>query len=73
MEQYPTVSLILRHGKALATGLAALIPLVALAMVLNGWSWLVLPAGLVLGGVAFGLLMSYVEIIRIIADTLLPK
>lgn len=73
MEQYPTVSLILRYGKVLAMGLAALIPLTALAMALNGWSWLVLPAGALLGGVAFGLLMSYVEIIRIIADTLLPR
>lgn len=73
MDQYPTVSLILRHGNSIAICLAALIPIAAVLMVLSGWSWLVLPASLVLGGVAFGLLMSYVEIIRIIADTLLPK
>lgn len=73
MDQYPTVSLILRHGKALALGLAALIPLAAFFMLANGWSWWVLPAGVLLGTIAYGLLMSYVEIIRIIADTLLPK
>ena len=73
MEQYPTVAFILRHGKPLAVALAALIPLGALALVMSGWSWWVLPTGLILGVVAFGLLMSYVEIIRIIADTLLPK
>ncbi len=73
MDQYPTVSLILKHGKALAIGLAALIPLAALLLIANGWTWFVLPAGLVIGAIAYGLLMSYVEIIRIIADTLLPK
>lgn len=73
MEQYPTVNLILRHGKWLAVALAAVVPLAALALVLNGWGWWLLPSGLLLGLVLFGLLMSYVEIIRIISDTLLPK
>ncbi len=73
MQQYPTVNFILRHGTMLAIGLAALVPLGALAMIFAGWSWLILPVGFVLGFVAFGLLMSYVEIIRIISDTLLPK
>jgi hypothetical protein len=73
MENYPTVALILRHGKALAMGIAALIPIIVLVLLANGWSWWLLPAGLVVGAVVFGLLMSYVEIIRIISDTLLPK
>lgn len=73
MEQYPTVALILRHGKAMAAVLAALLPLGAVLMAANGWSGWVIPGGLVLGAVAYGLLMSYVEIIRIIADTLLPR
>lgn len=73
MDNYPMVSLILRYGKPLAAGLAALLPLGALALQLCGWSWLVLPAGVVLGIVAYGLFLSYVEIIRIISDTLLPK
>ena len=73
MENYPVVSIILAYGKPLAAGLAALLPIGALLMVLCGWSWLVLPFALLLGIVVFGLLLSYVEIIRIIADTLLPK
>lgn len=73
MDNYPMVSLILRHGKPLAAGLAALLPLCAVALLLCGWSWLVVPAGILLGIVAYGLLLSYVEIIRIISDTLLPK
>ncbi len=73
MENYPAVSIILAYGKPLAAGLAALLPVGALVMALCGWSWLFLPAGLFLGIVVYGLLLSYVEIIRIIADTLLPK
>ncbi len=73
MEQYPMVRLILCHGSRLAAGLAALLPLGALLLVAAGWSWLTLPVGLLLAVVAYGLLLSYVEIIRIIADTLLPK
>lgn len=73
MENYPTVGFILRHGKLLAIVLAALLPLGAAVLLMQGWTWIVLPAGVLLGVVAFGLLMSYVEIIRIIADTLLPR
>ncbi len=73
MENYPVVSIILAYGKPLAAGLAALLPLGALLMVFCGWSWLLLPVGVGLGLIVFGLLLSYVEIIRIIADTLLPK
>ena len=73
MENYPVVSIILAYGKPLAAGLAGLLPVGALLMALTGWSWLLLPAGLLLGVVVYGLLLSYVEIIRINADTLLPK
>ena len=73
MENYPMVRLILSHGQSLAVALAALAPLGTLLMYVCGWSWLVLPAGCLLGLIVYGLLQSYVEIIRIIADTLLPK
>ena len=73
MENYPMVRLILSHGAWLAAGLAALLPLGALFLIAAGGSWLALPVGLLFGAVAYGLLLSYVEIIRIIADTLLPK
>lgn len=73
MDQYPTVTLILRHGKHLAVAIAAILPLVALVMVAQGGSVWLLPAGVAIGIIAFGLLMSYVEIICIISDTLLPK
>ena len=67
------VRLIVAYGRPLAIALAALVPLSGLAMVICGWSWLVFPAAWLLGLIAWGLLQSYVEIIRIIADTLLPR
>ena len=73
MENYPTIALILKWGEPLSAVLAALIPLGALLLVLQGASWLVLVAGIVAGAVAYGLLRSYVEVLRVIADTLIPR
>jgi hypothetical protein len=73
MENYPTIALILKWGEPLSAVLAALLPLGALLLVLQGASWLVLVAGIVAGGVAYGLLRSYVEVLRVIADTLIPR
>ena len=66
MDNYPTVKLILRWGDQMA--IAA-----ALALVADGWSWPTLLAGIFIGAAALVLARSYVELIRIIADTLLPK
>lgn len=73
MENYPTIGLILKWGEPLSAVLAALIPLGALLFVLQGANWLVLVAGIVAGGVAYGLLRSYVDVLRVIADTLIPR
>jgi hypothetical protein len=73
MENYPTIALILKWGEPLSAVLAALLPLGALLLVLQGASWLVLVAGIVAGAVAYGLLRSYVEVLRVIADTLIPR
>jgi hypothetical protein len=73
MENYPTIALILKWGEPLSAVLAALLPLGALLLVLQGASWLVLVAGIVARAVAYGLLRSYVEVLRVIADTLIPR
>ncbi len=73
METYPAIAFILRYGNGLAIAVALLVPLAALLMVVNGASWLVLLGGFVAGVVAWGLLKSYVELIRVVADTLIPK
>lgn len=70
---YPMVRFLVARGKGLAFLLAGLVMLACvLAGFTSGQLWL-LPAGIVGGGVLLGLLLSYVEVLRIIADTLIPK
>ena len=73
MEHYPAIAFLLRWGHPLAIALAACVPLTALALVAQGWSVLIAPAGLIAGIVVYGLLRSYVEVLRVISDTLIPK
>ena len=67
------VQFLVARGRALSFVLALL---VLLGCVVGGIAcsqlWLV-PAGVVAAGVLLGLLLSYVEVLRIIADTLIPK
>lgn len=70
---YPVVQLLVAHGKSLSFLLSALVLLGVCALGLfTGVLWL-LPAGLAAAGVLLVLLLSYIEVLRIIADTLLPK
>lgn len=70
---YPMVRFLVARGKGLAFLLAAIVLIACIAAGLTlGQLWL-LPAGVVAGGVLLGLLLSYVEVLRIIADTLIPK
>jgi hypothetical protein len=67
------VRFLVARGKGLAFLLAGLVLLACvLAGFASGQFWL-LPAGIVAGTVLLGLLLSYVEVLRIIADTLIPK
>jgi hypothetical protein len=70
---YPVVQFQLRWGSAIAI-LIALAPVaVAVAAVWCGASsWIVL-AGVAVGGILWLFVKSYVEVLSIIADTLLPK
>lgn len=70
---YPVVSFLVKWGLSFAGVLGVLPFLAALYLVLNGWSPLSLVAGLLVSVVVTGLLVSYVEVLRIIADTLMPK
>lgn len=73
MDQYPTLNLIVRHGESLAA-VAGLLPLLgAIAAFVLGAHWIMLPAGAVAGGFLYLLLRSYVELVRVMADMLIPK
>jgi hypothetical protein len=70
---YPTVRFLLRWGGVLAI-LIALVPVAAAAAaVLCGAAWWIAPAGVAVGVVLWLFVKSYVEVLSIIADTLLPK
>ncbi|MCW5656013.1 hypothetical protein [Hydrogenophaga sp.] len=70
---YPVVQFLVAHGKRLSYAISLLVLLGTCGLGLaNGTLWL-LPAGLVASGLLLGLLLSYVEVLHIIADTLIPK
>jgi hypothetical protein len=70
---YPAVRLIRRHGNWLALGFGILPVLAGLwaSIALGGIAWLI--GGVAAGAVAGFLMRSYVELVRIIADMLLPR
>ena len=74
MDQYPTIKLIVERGNAIAIVVAALPFLGGLALfVLLAMHWVVLVAGIVTSLVVLLIMKSYVELVRVIADMLLPK
>lgn len=70
---YPVVRFLVARGKALAALLAASLVLAGLAAALLSTQWWWLPASAAGAAVLWTLLLSYVEVLRIIADTLIPK
>lgn len=74
MDQYPTLRIIAEKGNLIAIVVGLLPVLGALAIgVAFMWHWLILAAGVVLGGLLFGLTKSYVELVRVIADVMIPR
>ncbi|MBI4192746.1 MAG: hypothetical protein HY525_19715 [Betaproteobacteria bacterium] len=74
MDQYPIIKLIVERGNVLAV-VVALLPLCAAVAAVAGaaWHWLALIAGVIGGLVVYVLLKSYVELVRVMADMLIPK
>ena len=73
MENYSTVMFLVKHGDYVAIALSACPAFIGLGLVLAGFHWIFLAGGLVATAVAYLFVKSYVEIVRIIADMLLPK
>lgn len=72
--QYPTLRWIVENGTLLARAVGALPLLGAVAaFLLLGTHWLVLAAGLAASGVLLLIMKSYVELVAVICDMLLPK
>jgi hypothetical protein len=73
MAQYPTLRLLERHGGWLAAVIAAIPLFAGVAATISGQSaWWIL-AGIAGSSVLFVAARSYVEMIRLMTDMLLPK
>jgi hypothetical protein len=70
---YPTVRFILRYSR-IVVGAAAVLPIAGvLLFTFPDIRWALVVAAIIAGAVVGFFVQSYVEIIRIIADTLLPR
>jgi hypothetical protein len=70
---YPMLRLIGRHGGWIATVLALLAFAGSVCVVAQGWSYWWLAAGLFAAVLVFGATRSFVELVRVMIDMLLPK
>lgn len=70
---YPVVQFLVARGKSVSLALSLLVLLASVLGAFTSGSVWVAAAGVLASGVLLGLLLSYVEVLRIIADTLLPK
>ena len=70
---YPVVNFLVVNGMILSILISVLLIMAAFYLALTGWSPLVVIVGIGAAVVIGGLLASYVEVLRIIADTLMPR
>jgi hypothetical protein len=73
MKNYPMLQLIMRWGTIMAALVAAIVAAAGMWVAVATGSWLWAAAGVVLAGAGYCLAVSYVELIRLITDMLLPK
>jgi hydrogenase/urease accessory protein HupE len=73
MNDYPMLHFLMRWGKLAAAYLALAVLATGLWAAFSTGHWLWAVAGAVVAVVGYGLAMSYVELIRVIVDMLLPK
>lgn len=73
MNDYPMLHFLMRWGKVAAAGIALAVLATCLWLALSSGQWLWAVAGMGVAGVGYGLALSYVELVRVIVDMLLPK
>ena len=73
LPRYPTVEFLVKHGPKFAIALGILPLLCALALAWYLQMWILVPGGAIAGAILFVIARSYVELVQIIADMLLPK
>jgi uncharacterized membrane protein len=73
MPKYPVIDFLLRHGHSFAITVALLPALTGIYLAYSGWGWPIAAGGVLAGGVLYVLGKSYVELVALIGDMLLPK
>jgi hypothetical protein len=73
MNDYPMLHFLMRWGKLAAGCIAAAVVAASLWAALSSGQWLWAAAGVGTAVVGYGLALSYVELVRVIVDMLLPK
>jgi hypothetical protein len=73
MTEYPMLHLLLRWGKPSAVALASLVILGGLSLAWSSGNVLWGLLGLAAAAVGYCLLLSYVELVKLVMDMLLPK
>jgi len=73
MNDYPMLHFLMRWGKLAAAGLAAIVLAAGLCAAVSSGQWLWAVGGAIVAAVGYALALSYVELIRVIVDMLLPK
>ena len=72
MNSYPAVGFLVRHGNIVALALSAVPVLAAAWLALGGqWGWAVL--ALLAAPVTYLFVKSYMELVALISDMLIPK
>jgi hypothetical protein len=71
--QYRTLHFLVKHGDRVANGISlAVLLLGPIVWLLSGWIWAV-PVAIAAAAFLLLILRSYVEMVRVIVDMLLPK
>ena len=73
MNDYPMLHFLMRWGKLAAACLAVVVLAAGLWAAISSGQWIWGIGGVVIAGVGYGLALSYVELVRVIVDMLLPK
>jgi hypothetical protein len=73
MNEYPMLHLLSQWGKHIAAALALVIAGAGIWVAASGGSFLWAVAGVGAAAVGYGLMLSYVELVKLIMDMLVPK
>ena len=73
MPRYPFIDFLLRHGQAFAIVVTLLPVAGGCYLTYAGLGWIWAAGGAALGAVLYVIAKSYVELVSLIADMLLPK